>query len=351
MGRWRQGLHFPDFSREQKGPRPTGHRWVRSWPRGLATDISSVFTSGPEYDNSNNTHRFPPPAAAPQSICHKPNNSALRPQARNNTCWRDQQLANAFNKPGPRVLFYPENHPKVLVNTSSANPTQIHLTWPCPFFSPSMHFPFYSVAFYLSIALPPSLSGHFSFLPFLYSFAFSRPLCGCGRLRPAYEVWDKFHVSIGDNVRTWIHPSCVKSESGGCAHIHATLVSIPGDLREYWLAITQTATPHWRITPGRQHRPHRSVSPPTRADMKPFNWSQPDLLFSQRKLQIHLFLSPFFPPFLTIYPDRGRLVHAERHISHCCRDNQAQIFEMPLFWAGRGARAVNSHVASVVLRL
>lgn len=157
---------FPRFQSWAERSRPTGHRWVRSWPRGLATDISSVFTSGPEYDNSNNMHRFPAPAAAPLSICHKPNNSALRPQARNNTCWRDQQLANAFNKPGPRVLFYPENHPKVLVNTSSANPTQIHLTRPCPFFSPSMHFPFYSVAFYLSIALPPSLSGPFFFCLF-----------------------------------------------------------------------------------------------------------------------------------------------------------------------------------------
>lgn len=115
---------------------------------------------------------------------------------------------------------------------------------PVPFFSPSMHFPFSSVAFYLSIALPPSLSGHFFFMPFLYTFAFSRPLCGCGKLRPAYEVWDKSRLSIRDNVKAWIRPSCEKSESGGCAHIRATLVCISEDLREYWLVIT-----HRRLLP------------------------------------------------------------------------------------------------------
>lgn len=64
-----------------------------------------------------------PSSCCPLSICHKPNNNVLSPQACNNTCWRDRQLANGFIKQGPRVLFFPENHPKVLVNTSRANPT------------------------------------------------------------------------------------------------------------------------------------------------------------------------------------------------------------------------------------
>lgn len=51
-------------------PRPPDHHWVLSWQRGLPTDISSVFTSGPKYDNFT-TRTDPPPAAAPLSICHR----------------------------------------------------------------------------------------------------------------------------------------------------------------------------------------------------------------------------------------------------------------------------------------
>lgn len=54
------------------------------------------------------------------------NNNVLSPQACNKTCWRDRQLANVSKNQSPRVLFYPGIHPKVLFNTSRANPTQIH---------------------------------------------------------------------------------------------------------------------------------------------------------------------------------------------------------------------------------
>lgn len=89
----------------------------------------------------------------------------------------------------------------------------------------------------------------------------------------------------------------------------------------------------------------RMTSPPSqesfnftlsRAVTKHFNQSHRDLLFDQMRLFWNAELSlSFCFSFLTIYPDRGRLLHAERHISHCCRDNWAHIFEMPLFWAGR----------------
>lgn len=54
------------------------------------------------------------------------NNNVLSLQACNKTCWRDRQLAKVSKNQSPRVLFYPGIHPKVLFNTSRANPTQIH---------------------------------------------------------------------------------------------------------------------------------------------------------------------------------------------------------------------------------
>lgn len=131
--------------------RPTGHRWAVSWQWDLATDISSVLTSGHEYDNST-TRTDPPPAAAPLSICHKLNNNVLSPQACNNTCWRDQELANAFNNQSPRVPFYPDNRPKSAGQhhqcKSHPNPSDLTPSFFLPFISP-----FAQGSFYLNISL------------------------------------------------------------------------------------------------------------------------------------------------------------------------------------------------------
>lgn len=212
-------------------------------------------------------------------------------------------------------------------------------------------FPFLLSCF-LSEHRPPSVSfrSFLFFLPFLYTFAFSRPLCGCGKLRPAYEVWDKSHVSHQGHCQG-LNLSQLREIGIRWLRSHP-LVCIPEDLREYWLTITQTATPHWRITPGRQRLSHRSVSP-TRAVKKPFKWSHPDLLFSQRKLQIRLFPS-LFPPFLlstqteagwcmqrgTSPPAAGTTRH--KYLKCRCSEQVGRV---------GGGRAVNSRVASVVLRL
>lgn len=163
------------------------------------------------------------------------NNNALSPQACNNTCWRDQQLASASINQGPRVLFDAENGPKVLFNTGSANPTQIHPIQPCPFCSPSMHFCLFLSVHLVSASFSRSLLGHFD--------AEKTGFCGCGKLRPAYEVWDEYRVHQGQcqglnasqlcgmGVR-WLR-SCVRE------------LCIPERLRECWLTITeQTSTPH-----------------------------------------------------------------------------------------------------------
>lgn len=64
--------------------------------RRCATDVSSVFTSGPGCDKSTTSSEIPLPAVAPLSICHTSNNNVLSPQACSNTCWRDQLLANSM---------------------------------------------------------------------------------------------------------------------------------------------------------------------------------------------------------------------------------------------------------------
>lgn len=216
-----------------------------------------------------------------------------------------------------------------------------------PFFSPSMHFPFYSVS--------PSLC-LFQVIPFF--FAFSRHFC----LLPA-SLWLLQAETCVWGMR---QISCV--HQGQCRGLN------PSQLREIgirWLRShprhsclysrgltgiltrdsAQTATPHWRMTPGWQRLSHRRVSPPTRAVMKPFNWSHPDLLFSQRKMQIHLFLLPF--P-LSYYLPRQRQVGAcrEAHLPPLQGQPGTNIWNtVVLNRSGGGGRAVNSHVASVVLRL
>lgn len=64
--------------------------------RRCATDVSSVFTSGPGCDKSTTSSEIPLPAVVPLSICHTTNNDVLSPQACSNTCWRDQLIANSM---------------------------------------------------------------------------------------------------------------------------------------------------------------------------------------------------------------------------------------------------------------
>jgi len=157
LGTWGQriyaGLNIPDSLQ------PAGCHGAVWWRADCAADISSVFTSGPEYDKATTCIRGPSPAAATPSICHATNNYVLSPQACSNTCWRDQLLANACNNRSPRVSTLswevvtitgqhqqPKFHPNPSNLTPSFIPTELSLIH--SEYTLSAHLFFWLVSFY-----------------------------------------------------------------------------------------------------------------------------------------------------------------------------------------------------------
>lgn len=221
-GGWHQDLHFPGFLSSRlyvvvKGLVQLTIAELRLC-KGTSPQILALFSHlGPNMTISQHA-QIPLQLLLHYQSATGLNNNVLSPQACNNTCWRDQQLANVSNNQGPRVLFYAENRPKVLFNTDSANPTQIppNLTLPFFFFFvlPACILPFAQCSFYLSIALSPSLLGHFD--------AEKTGFCGCGKLRPAYEVWDKYPVHQGQCQGLNASQLCGIGSPMACVHAYVS---------------------------------------------------------------------------------------------------------------------------------
>lgn len=208
VGRWRLDLHFPAFLSS----------WLYAIVKALVQSCVLARGTSPQtltlFSHLGLNMTISQHAQIPlQLLLHYQsatglNNNALSPQACNNTCWRDQQLANASINQGPRVLFDAENGPKVLFNTGSANPTQIHPIQPCPFCSPSMHFCLFLSVHFISLA--PSWV-----ILMLKKQVFV--VVASWDLRMRYET---SIVYIRDSVRAWTRPSCVDSVSDGGVHAY-----------------------------------------------------------------------------------------------------------------------------------
>lgn len=203
--------------------------------RRCATDVDSVFTSGPGYDKATTCSEIPLQLLPHYQSAMRRDHDVLSPQACPDTCWRDQLLASTCNNRSPRVRRYPEKWPKLLVNISWINPDEIPPIWPLPLF-PALFPPFIHSARYLCIS--------FSWLVSFYSMnMFCFCFFPCSFASPLASLWfrqaetcvrglHKYCAYTRDNVRAWMWPSCVKFEHERCVYRYVSLSVIMSTSQE-----------------------------------------------------------------------------------------------------------------------
>lgn len=140
------------------------------------------------------------------------NNNALSPQACNNTCWRDQQLANASINQGPGGFCLTLRMVQKYCSTPAVQiPPKSTQSNPALFVLPACIFAFFSVFI---------LSRHHSLASSWVILMLKKQVfvvVASWDLRMRYET---SIVYIRDSVRAWTRPSCVEWVSDGCVHAY-----------------------------------------------------------------------------------------------------------------------------------
>lgn len=220
---------FPDFHQ------PAGcHFGCMNVSRRCATDVHSVFTSGPGYDKATTCSEIPLQLLPYYQSASRRDPDVLSPQACPDTCWRDQLLASTCNNQSPRVRRYPENWPILLVNISGINPDEIPPIWPLPLF-PALFPPFIQSARYLCISFSWLVS-FYSMNMFCFCF-FPLQFCLSPGLFVAVASWDlcmrstqilRVHqgqcqgLNVTQLFEIWAWTLCLQVRISVCNHVDLT---------------------------------------------------------------------------------------------------------------------------------